>query len=74
MKICFLDASNIPYTSADINSEKLRGGENAIINLSNEFAKLGNNVYVYNSCLDNITLNNVHWINLNNINFGLNFK
>jgi glycosyltransferase involved in cell wall biosynthesis len=68
MKICFLDASNIPYTSADINSEKLRGAENAIINLSNEFAKLGNKVYVYNSCLVNIKLNNVHWINLNNIN------
>ena len=42
MKICFLDASDIPYTSADINSVKLRGAENAIINLSNEFAKLGN--------------------------------
>jgi glycosyltransferase involved in cell wall biosynthesis len=68
MKICFLDASNIPYTSADINSERLRGAENAIINLSSEFAKLGSEVYVYNSCLDNITLNNVHWINLNNIN------
>ena len=68
MKICFLDASNVPYTSADINSEKLRGAENAIINLSSEFAKLGNKVYVYNSCLDNITLNNVHWINLNNTN------
>ena len=68
MKICFLDASNIPYTSADINSEKLRGAENAIINLSSELAKSGNKVYVYNSCLNNITLNNVHWINLNNIN------
>ena len=68
MKICFLDASKIPYTSADIDSEKLRGAENAIINLSNELAKLNNKVYVYNSCLNNITLNNVHWINLNNIN------
>jgi len=68
MKICFLDASNIPYTSADINSVKLRGAENAIINLSNELAKLGNNVFVYNSSLKNIKLNNVHWINLNNIN------
>ena len=68
MKICFLDASKIPYTSADIDSEKLRGAENAIINLSNELAKLNNKVYVYNSCLNNITLNKVHWINLNNIN------
>ena len=73
MKICFLDASNIPYTSANINSENLRGAENAIINLSSEFAKLGNKVYVYNSCLENITLNNVHWINLNNINKDLHY-
>ena len=49
MKICFLDNSPIPYTSNDLNSKNIRGGENAIIHLSNELSKLGNNIEVYNS-------------------------
>ena len=36
MKICFLDNSIIPYTYNDLNSKHIRGGENAIIHLSNE--------------------------------------
>ena len=33
MKICFLDNSEIPYTSKDLNSKQIRGGENVIIHL-----------------------------------------
>ncbi len=68
MKICFLDDSNISYTSEDIYSNKLRGGENTLINLSNEFSKLNHNVTVYNNCEKNNIVKNVHWINLNKIN------
>ena len=39
MKICFLDNSIIPYTYNDLNSKHIRGGENAIIHLSNELSK-----------------------------------
>ena len=48
MKICFLDNSPIPYTANDLNSQLIRGGENAIIHLSNELSQLGNQVEVYN--------------------------
>ena len=68
MKICFLDDSNISYTSEDIYSNKLRGGENTLINLSNEFSRLNHNVTVYNNCEKNNIVKNVHWINLNKIN------
>ena len=58
MKICFLDNSKIQYNSNDIYSNKIRGAENILINLANEFAKLNNKVIVYNNSLKNEKINN----------------
>ena len=68
MKICFLDNSPIPYTSNDLNSKLIRGGENAIIHLSNELSQLGNEVEVYNSNKNNYIINDVKWFNLSSTN------
>ena len=68
MKICFLDSVNVPYTSKDIYSNKIRGAENILINLSTEFSKLNHEVTIYNNCNNNIKIDNINWINLNNIN------
>ena len=68
MKVCFLDNNKIPYTSNDIDSNQLRGAENILINLSFELNKLGHEITIYNNCKQNIKINNIHWVNLNNIN------
>lgn len=68
MKICFLDNSPFPYTSNDLNSIDIRGAENAIINLSQELVKFGNDVDVFNNCLENCIINGVRWSNLKNSN------
>ena len=67
MDICFLDNSSVDYTSEDLDSNKLRGAETVLINLSKELYKLGNSVTVYNNCNNDCILNGVKWINLNNI-------
>ena len=66
MKICFLDNSPIPYTSNDLNSKDIRGGENVIIQLSKELAKLNNYVEVFNNNSDDQIIDNVKWSNINN--------
>ena len=68
MKICFLDNSIISYTYNDLNSNNIRGGENAIIHLSNELSKLGNEIFVYNNCKDSCVINDVKWFNINQAN------
>ena len=68
MKICFLDNSPIPYTSNDLNSKDIRGGENVIIHLSKELAKLNNYVEVFNNNSENQSFDNVKWTNINNTN------
>ena len=68
MRICFLDNSPFPYTSNDLNSIDIRGAENAIINLSQELVTFGNDVDVYNNCLENCIINGVSWSNLKNSN------
>ena len=68
MKICFLDNSTIPYTYNDLNSKHIRGGENAIIHLSNELSKLGNEIVVYNNCKDSCVINDVKWFNIKQAN------
>ena len=68
MKICFLDNSPIPYTPNDLNSKDIRGGENVIIHLSKELAKLNNNVEVFNNNSENQSFDNVKWTNINNTN------
>ena len=67
MKICFLDGIKIPYNSDDLYTNKIRGAENALINLAEEFSKLNNEVTVYNNCKNNIKIRGVNWININNI-------
>ena len=67
MNICFLDNVNISYTSRDIDSNKLRGAENVIINLSNELNSLGHKITVYNNCTNEIKINDIEWKNLKNI-------
>ena len=73
MKICFLDNSPIPYTSNDLNSKNIRGGENAIIHLSNELSKLDNEIVVYNSFKDICTINGVKWSNISHANKNLTY-
>jgi hypothetical protein len=68
MKICFLDNTEIPYTSKDLNSKQIRGGENVIIHLSNELAKLDHYIEVFNNNSSNQIINNVRWSNINNAN------
>ena len=50
MKICFLDNTNFQYDSESINSEKLRGAETVLINISKELNSLGNEITVINNC------------------------
>ena len=64
MKICFLHNSPIPYKANDLNSKLIRGGENAIIHLSNELSQLGNEVDVYNNNKIDCIIDNVKWLNL----------
>jgi glycosyltransferase involved in cell wall biosynthesis len=73
MKICFLDSSSIPYTYNDLNSKDIRGGENAIIHLSNELSKLGNDIAVYNSLNDSCIINHVRWSNISLANKHLTY-
>ncbi|MDA9838104.1 glycosyltransferase [Candidatus Pelagibacter sp.] len=73
MKICFLDNSPISYTSNDLNSKNIRGGENTIIHLSNELSKLGNNVVVYNSFKDICVISGVKWSNISHANKNLTY-
>ena len=50
MKICFIDKTEFLYSFKDINSNKLRGAESIIINLSKEVSNLGHEVIVFNNC------------------------
>ena len=71
MNICFLDNSLIPYTYNDLNSKNIRGGENAIIHLSNELSKLGINTDVFNNSQNSVVINSVKWSNINQANKNL---
>ena len=66
MKICFLDNSPIPFTANNLNSKLIRGGESAIIHLSNELSQLGNEVEVFNNNKNDCIIDNVKWFNLSN--------
>ena len=50
MKICFLDKTEFQYSEDDKYSPILRGAETILINLSNEFRKMGHYVTIYNNC------------------------
>ncbi len=67
MKICFLDNVKIPYTSKDFYSNRIRGAENVVLNLSKELSKLEHQVTVYNHCITNSKIENINWHNIENI-------
>lgn len=71
MKICFLDSSKLPYTSNDLHTNIIRGGESIIINLSKEISKLGHEVTVFNEYHSETVINNVKWSNINNANLNM---
>lgn len=68
MKICFLDNVKVPYTSEDMYSNKIRGAENVVLNLSKELSKLNHQITVYNNCDSNTKIDNINWCNIQNIN------
>ena len=67
MKICFLDNVKIPYTSKDFYSNKIRGAENVVLNLSKELSNLDHQVTVYNHCQTNDKIENIIGHNIENI-------
>ena len=65
MKICFVDNTNFQYDSESINSEKLRGAETVLINISKELNSLGNEITVINNCSTSKKIDNINWVNIN---------
>ena len=68
MKICFLDNTNFQYNSRDLYSNKLRGAESILINLSKALNESGNQVTILNNCPKNEIIDNINWININHYN------
>ena len=67
MKICFVDNTNFHYDSESINSEKLRGAETVLINITKELNLLGNEITVINNCSTSRMIENINWVNINTI-------
>ena len=65
MKICFLEKTKFKYNSRDLYSNKLRGAETVLINLSNALSNHGHKVTVINNCPQNEFIDNVCWKNIN---------
>jgi len=64
MKICFLDNVDFSYTSKDLYSNKLRGAESVLINLSIVLKNMGHNVTIFNNNSNDQVINGINWINL----------
>ncbi len=64
MNICFLDNFKFPYNYYDLNSNKVRGAENVVINLSKELSILGHKVTVFNNVDNDQIIENVKWSNI----------
>ena len=64
MRICFLDKTEFSYSFNDKYSNKLRGAETVLINLSYELSKLGNEITVFNSCNKEYKEKNYSWFNI----------
>ena len=73
MNICFLDGNDIPYTSKDVDTNKIRGAESILINLSRELIKLGNNITICNNCINDCVIDGVKWLNIKKIDKEKNF-
>ena len=67
MKICFIDNTNFQYDAESINSEKLRGAETVLINITKELNLLGNEITVINNCSTSRMIENINWVNINTI-------
>ncbi len=67
--ICFIDTTNFKYDLNDKYSPKLRGGEGALINLSESLASLGYKIFVLNNCRKTIKRKNLTWSPINKISF-----
>ena len=68
IKIYFLENS-FDYNGNDLNSDIIGGSEKTLINISNELAKDDNMVIkVFNNTSNTSVINNVSWININEIN------
>ena len=68
IKIYFLENS-FDYNGNDLNSDIIGGSEKTLINISNELAKDDNFVIkVFNNTSNKTVINNVSWININEIN------
>ena len=65
MNICFIDNTNFQYNSKDLYSEKLRGAETVLINLSNSLVKLGHKITIINNCPKSEYINGIKWLNIN---------
>ena len=66
-KIFFIEDS-FEFNANDLNSNKIRGAEKILINLTNEVAKIDNlSVYVFNNTSIDKKINNVKWLNINKI-------
>ena len=66
-KIFFIEDS-FEFNANDLNSNKIRGAEKILINLTNEIAKIDNlSVYVFNNSSIDKKINNVRWLNINKI-------
>ena len=65
MKICFVDNTNFLYDSNSIFSEKLRGAETVLINLSKALNDMGHNVSIINNCPKPSIIEGINWININ---------
>lgn len=66
-KIYFIEKS-IPFNCSDINESFISGSEKTLINISNELGNFKNLIVkVFNNTSTYKKMNNVEWININNI-------
>ena len=67
MKICFVDTTKLNYSYQDIKSEKIRGGESSLINLSKKLSEMGHNVTIFNNTDKEFFNKKYNWLNLNRV-------
>ncbi len=67
MKICFVDTTKLQYSFEDINSQKIRGAESILINLSQKLSSIGLDIMVFTNCKKEKSLKNYSWLSLNRI-------
>ena len=65
MKICFLDNTTFQYNSNDLYSNKLRGAESILINISKALKKLNHQITIINNCPSSQIINGIKWVNIN---------